>query len=149
MINEVKVQGRLYDAPKFSHTKNNKRIAKVSVGWTKSWEKNGEQKAFTNWFSVTAWGRTADAMQGLGKGDEVLVIGELSVNKYTDQEGNKKMSYSITANKVLNIVPDQQPEYQGGWHQTKNAEPPVVGRAQPSAQASFTEPSFTEEDVPF
>jgi single-strand DNA-binding protein len=53
------------------------------------------------WHTVKAWGKTADyALATLKKGQEVIVLGTLYEDNWTDKDGNKKTSYEIKADNI-------------------------------------------------
>lgn len=81
--------------------------------------KNGEQarliripiavtdfKGDTDYYSVTLFGKTAEAFIKLGetgkikKGMKILVVGRPEVQEYTDRDGNQKTSKSIVGTSV-------------------------------------------------
>lgn len=60
------------------------------------WE-NGE----TSWWTVKLWKKQSEyAKQVLQKGQEVTIVGTISEESWTDDFGNKKSSYEITADTV-------------------------------------------------
>jgi len=55
----------------------------------------------TSWFTVKAWKKLAEHSKGvLKKGQEVIIVGKMSEENWTDQEGNKRTSYEINADSI-------------------------------------------------
>ena len=64
----------------------------------------------TTWFRVFVWNRDAAGHAvALKKGDKVTVTGRLSLNLYTDKEGNQRHSLEINADTV-GVIPKYVPE---------------------------------------
>ena len=74
------------------------RVA-VNEGWTD--RRSGERRERTTWYRVSAWrelGETCNRF--LSKGRQVLVIGTVSVNAYTNREGESAASLELRAREV-------------------------------------------------
>lgn len=71
-------------------------MAKFSVGVST------RRDAETQWFNVTAWGKTAEVvMKYVKKGGSVLVSGELQVRQYQDKQGQTKSSVDVNARELV------------------------------------------------
>lgn len=63
-------------------------------------------KGDTDYYSVTLFGKTAEAFIKLGeggklkKGMKILVVGRPDIQEYTDKDGNKKTSKNIVGTSV-------------------------------------------------
>lgn len=104
---EIKVRGRLGNDPELKTVgPDNTEIVTFSLAHTARHRKNGEwQDGETTWYRVARFGTSAQAiLENLHKGDEVLVIGALKMNTYTDKAGATKTQMEITASDVA-IVP--------------------------------------------
>lgn len=120
---EIKVRGRLGADPELK-TVGSENIQAVifSLAHTPRSKKNGEWvDGDTNWYRVVKFGYGAEAIaQTIKKGDEVLVIGSLKMNNYTDKNGVTKLQMEITANEV-GVVPRiakaKTEQSNGGWEQ--------------------------------
>jgi single-strand DNA-binding protein len=120
---EIKVRGRLGADPELK-TVGSENIQAVifSLAHTPRSKKNGEWvDGDTNWYRVVKFGYGAEAIaQTIKKGDEVLVIGALKMNNYTDKNGVTKLQMEITANEV-GVVPRiakaKTEQLNGGWEQ--------------------------------
>lgn len=64
-------------------------------------DKNGEWQQKTEWHNIVAWRTTAEyAAKYLKKGNLTLVEGEITTRSWEDQQGNKKYSTAIVADRV-------------------------------------------------
>lgn len=119
---EIRVRGRLGNDPELKTVgADNLQLATFSLAHTPRAKKNGEwQDGETTWYRVTRFGLGAEAIaQQVHKGDEVLVIGTLKMNTYTDKNGVEKTQFEITASDI-GVIPkiarkQTQPTNQGGW----------------------------------
>lgn len=101
-LNKVMVIGNVGQEPKIFTFQNGKKKASFSVAASKHYrDANGEQKEQTTWVNCSAFGKLADVVEDyVGKGSQLFVEGELSVNNFTDQNGNKK---SVTEVRVTTL----------------------------------------------
>src|SRR5690349_22207728 len=89
---------RAGDDPELRFTGSGKAVASLSVIATES-RKNQQTNEWedgdsTPWLSVSLWDRAAEALaeSGIGKGDRVLVTGQLFVREYDRKDGTKGQS---------------------------------------------------------
>ena len=55
----------------------------------------------TSWWTVKAWKTLAEQSKGvLKKGQEVIIVGKIYEENWTDQSGNKRTSYEINAESI-------------------------------------------------
>ena len=121
---EIKVRGRLGNDPELKTVADNLSLATFSLAHTPRSKKNGEWvDGETNWYRVVRFGAGAEAIaQTVKKGDEVIVIGTLKMNNYTDKNGVEKTQLEITASEI-GVVPKitkaktQTQPTTGGWEQ--------------------------------
>ena len=53
------------------------------------------------WTTVKVWGKNADhVMSTLKKGQEVIVVGTMAEDTWTDKEGNKRSTYELKADHI-------------------------------------------------
>jgi single-strand DNA-binding protein len=120
---EVRVRGRLGQDPELKTvTADNLPLVTFSLAYTPRSKKNGEWvDGETNWYRVVKFGRGAEAIaDGIKKGDEVIVIGTMKMNNYTDKSGVAKSVMEINASEI-GIIPrasktTTQPKNEG-WEQ--------------------------------
>jgi single-strand DNA-binding protein len=104
---EIRVRGRLGNDPELKTVgADNLSLASFSLAHTPRSKKNGEWvDGETNWYRVIKFGASAEAIaQTLKKGDEVIVIGSLKLNTYTDKNGVEKSQMEISASEI-GVVP--------------------------------------------
>jgi len=104
---EIRVRGRLGNDPELKTVgADNLSLATFSLAHTPRSKKNGEWvDGDTNWYRVVRFGSGAEAVaQTIKKGDEVIVIGTMKLNNYTDKNGVEKTQMEITASEI-GVVP--------------------------------------------
>ena len=121
---EIRVRGRLGNDPESKIVGADKiPVTVFSLAHTPRSKKNGEWvDGDTQWFQVAYFGKRAEAIASTAKkGDEVIVIGTLKMNKYQDRNGVERNGMEITAQEI-GIVPKferakSNNATQGGWEQ--------------------------------
>ena len=117
---EIRVRGRLGNDPETKTVgADNISVAVFSLAHTPRSKKNGQWiDGDTQWFQVAYFGKRAESLaKAAKKGDEVIVIGTLKMNKYTDRNGVEKSGMEITANEIGLVPKAERPQTQaqGGW----------------------------------
>ena len=105
-LNKVMVIGNVGQDPKIFTFQNGKKKATFSIAASKRYrDTNGEQKELTTWVNCVAFGGIADVVENyVEKGSQVYVEGELSVNNFTDQQGNKKFVTEVRVSSLQLLV---------------------------------------------
>lgn len=89
-MNKVILTGNVGKAIEAKETANGNVYANFALGVE-------GYKGATDWIYVTAWGKVAQALtQYTNVGDKLTVEGSVTVNAYTDANGNKVMRQNIT-----------------------------------------------------
>lgn len=110
-------------------------IAKFSIAVDSGY---GDNKK-TNFFNLTAWGKTAETMEKLvKKGTKILVHCEPTQNQYTDKNGNKVNTVDF---RVLNFEFCESKNNQQG-----NNNPPPAPR---DNDGFMNIPDGIDEELPF
>lgn len=101
--NKVQLIGNLGNEPEVKNLENNRKVANFSIAVNEPYKNaQGEKVENTNWFNVTAWGKTAELVEKLlVKGSEVAIEGKLSTRTYEDKDGVKRYVTDITLNEFL------------------------------------------------
>jgi len=100
-LNFVIVEGNLVKDPELKETESGLPFCKFSVANNFSFRKGGEWINDVNFFSVTAWSRTAETcIKYLKKGYPVRIKGRLDQNRYEDKTGKKISFIDITAQTI-------------------------------------------------
>ena len=124
-LNGVSVIGRLTKDPQAYYTQDGKPIAKFSVANNR---KFGQTES-VNFFDISCFGNTANfVLSYMKKGSKVSITGELDQSTWTDNQGVKRISYTIKASSVDGLDPApqkqqgqyQQQEFQDPWDPANN-----------------------------
>lgn len=128
------ITGRLTADPVIRMTQTGKAVTSYRVAVNRSYTKEGDPKA--DFFQVTAFGKAAEFVKRyFTKGQMIAVTGELRLDEYTTQSGEKRMQPTIYANTQ---------DFCGGSKSNQTSKPTSV------PQDDFMQvdaPSFTPIDV--
>jgi len=101
-VNKMIIIGNLGSEPEMRFTPNGNPVTSFSVAT--NWRyttSQGERKEETQWFTVVTWNRLAEQCnQFLNKGRLVYAEGRLRSRSWEGQDGQKRFSNEIIANKV-------------------------------------------------
>ncbi|AEA81608.1 single-stranded DNA-binding protein [Pelagibacteraceae bacterium] len=147
-LNKVLLIGRLGADPEIKQTQGGKGFASLSVATSENWkDKNsGEKKEKTEWHRVVIFneGLVNVVKQYLKKGAQIYVEGQLTTNKYTDNNGQEKYSTQIVLqgyNSTLKMLGGATGSPQGGVDQSS------ASSSLPSDDMSS--PADLDDEVPF
>jgi len=147
-LNKVLLIGRLGADPEIKQTQGGKGFASLSVATSENWkDKNsGEKKEKTEWHRVVICneGLVNVVKQYLKKGAQIYVEGQLTTNKYTDNNGQEKYSTQIVLqgyNSTLKMLGGATGSPQGGVDQSS------ASSSLPSDDMSS--PADLDDEVPF
>jgi single-strand DNA-binding protein len=147
-LNKVLLIGRLGADPEIKQTQGGKGFASLSVATSESWkDKNsGEKKEKTEWHRVVIFneGLVNVVKQYLKKGAQIYVEGQLTTNKYTDNNGQEEYSTQIVIqgyNSTLKMLGGATGSPQGGVDQSS------ASSSLPSDDMSS--PADLDDEVPF
>ncbi len=145
-LNKVLLIGRLGNDPEIKQMQNGKSVARLSVATSESWkDKNsGEKKEKTEWHRVVIFneGLVNVVQQYLKKGAQIYIEGQLSTNKYTDNNGQEKYSTQIVLqgyNSTLKML--------GGASKSGDSSMDQSSSSLPSDE--INPPSNLDDEVPF
>jgi len=101
-INVIVIKGNCTAKPELSYTPSGTAVAKFSIGMTEKYKtKAGEQQERASFFNVCVWKKQAESCaEYLTKGQEVVISGRLSFDRWKDKEGQSHSRVYITANTV-------------------------------------------------
>lgn len=96
-FNQIMLLGNLGKEPEFLFTLTGKAICKCSIAVN---EKSGD-KSKTTWFNLVFWERLAEiAEKYLEKGSQIMIVGRMCCDEYTDKEGKKGRSWYVTVSQM-------------------------------------------------
>lgn len=102
-LNKVSIIGNLGSDTEMRYAPSGKPVTTFRVAVNTRYKDNqGESKEETEWFSIVAWGKTAELCnQYLHKGSLVYVEGRNRTRSWGGQDGQKHYKTELIANKVL------------------------------------------------
>ena len=62
-----------------------------------------KEQEHTNWHAIVCYGRLADMIERLNKGDNVLIEGVLQIREFTPADGSKRRVYEVIARTIAKI----------------------------------------------
>ena len=101
--NRITIVGNVGNDPEVRSTAGGTTVANLRVAVSER-EKapSGAWVDVTEWFSVTCFGKTAEAVRDhVAKGKQLLVEGKLRTRKWEDREGNARTSTEIVADRIV------------------------------------------------
>ena len=129
--------GRLGREPKPITTKTGKAMTVASLAVTVPSREDGETVDATQWLSVTAFGRIADDLAQLGKGDMVSVMGRVQLRRYQSQDGAAREDLELVADSLVSA---------------RTSRPAGKGKARSSSSLTSTPdhaPPEFDDEIPF
>ncbi len=102
-LNKVMVIGNLGTDPEMRFTPSGNQVTSFRLATTRTYTTSeGERKQDTEWFTVVTWGKLAETCnQFLAKGRRAYVEGRLSTRTWEGQDGQKRFTTEIVANRVI------------------------------------------------
>jgi len=119
MFQKIIIVGNLGRDPEMRYTPSGQAVTNFSVATNRQYtDSSGQRVKETTWFRVSAWGRQAETCnQYLRRGSKVLVEGRMNVDGetggprvWTDQNGNVRASFEITATSIQFLSTRQEDE---------------------------------------
>ena len=101
-LNQVRIDGRLVDAPKVKFLDSGARVATLKVANNRYYKgrEDPDWKEKTGFFEVEAWNALADSVAGMSKGQPVHIEGALGQDQWTDDEKKQHSRVVIEATKI-------------------------------------------------
>jgi len=128
-INSIIISGRLTRDIELKYTPNGTAVAKLSLAFDRSYQKDGEWQQETSYIDVVVWDKRAGkCAENLYKGSPVIVEGYLQTRSYQDRNNQNRKITEIVANKVSFLEKGED-----------------VSQQEPDKQQE----AVTDEDVPF
>ncbi len=106
MLNKAILMGRLTRDPELRHTQSNIPVASFSLAVERDFASraaasDGQRQRETDFFDIVAWRGTAEFVSKyFVKGQLVAVCGRLQQRKWTDKDGNNRISVEVIADEV-------------------------------------------------
>jgi single-strand DNA-binding protein len=142
-MNQCSFIGNLGRDAESKVTGGGKTYLRFSIAVRPNYVPKGTEKPVPNWINVVLWGKTAEYMAGLGKGERVFVSGEYQTRTYQKKDGTTGYSHeinSVVCHRVAkNAAPSSSSGGEPGYGGAPGYDPEVPGSAG----------GFTEDDIPF
>lgn len=101
MLNRILIMGRLGRDPEIRTTQSGIPVASFSLAVDRDFKDKTTGERETDWINVTAWRATAElAEKYLAKGRMCVVDGRLQMRKWTDKDGNDRISAEVVAGSI-------------------------------------------------
>lgn len=103
--NSIIIHGNLTHEPKIQ-TFNGRSFCSFQIASTRSWAgQDGEEKSYTDFLPVTAWGKIADSIteQEISKGALIAIEGNLRSSRY-EKDGEQRSHIFISARSINNVL---------------------------------------------
>lgn len=100
--------GRLTRDPEF-FGEGDKQRAVFSVAYNRG---RGDNRK-PNFIDCIAWGKRADIMRDFGKGDGIMVTGDLEQDSYNNKEGNRVNRVQVNVNSITATRSTRRPDGEG------------------------------------
>jgi len=133
------------------YTQGGTTIASFSIVSSSKYKTQaGEQREDTCFISATAFGRQAETLnQYIKKGSKLFVRGDLKLETWTDQQGQKKSKHSVTIKEFefLDCKDNntQQPQNSGYAQQQSQSAP----TQQKAPETSIPDIDISDDEIPF
>ena len=119
MLNHIVIMGRLTRDPELRSTQsqNPVNVASFTVAVDQDYAPSGQEKK-TDFIDCVAWRSTGEFVSKyFQKGSMIVVSGRLQSRKWTDREGNNRVSWEIVAD---NVYFGESKKNQDSWNNAPN-----------------------------
>ena len=142
-FNKVILMGRLTSDPELKQSQNGTSVTSFNLAVDRRFNKEGQPKQ-TDFITIVAWKQTAEFIcKYFGKGQAMLVCGELQTRSWTDNNGNKHYATEVLASEVKFCEAKNNSEGTSPSH-NQNGSQSEFGGIQPQFETMSS-----EEDLPF
>ncbi|MBP3359587.1 MAG: single-stranded DNA-binding protein [Clostridia bacterium] len=140
MLNVVSLAGRITHDIELKELQSGQKVVSFSVAVQRNFKNDGEY--VSDFFNCQAWGNTAEFLcKYFKKGQEIALSGELLTRKYTDKDGNNRVSTYIN---VANVT------YFGGSNKSSGEVKSDTEQTAPQPISTEGLPDLRDEDdLPF
>lgn len=139
MMNHITLMGRLTRDPELRRTQSGIPVTFFSLAVPRDFRDKESGEATTDFIDIVAWRHNADFVSNyFTKGRVAVVEGRLQLRNWTDNEGNKRRSAEVLAERV----------YFGDYTKDAAASPKAPRAAGP-VPASAGYEAEADEELPF
>lgn len=99
MLNRIIIMGRLTATPELKKTQTGVSVCSITVAVDRDHRNDGEK--VTDFIEVVAWRQTAEFICNyFTKGKAIIVDGHMQSRKWTDKNGQNRLSWEIEAERI-------------------------------------------------
>jgi single-strand DNA-binding protein len=149
-FNKIILVGNLGRDPELRYTPQGVAVCDFSMATNeRKKDKSGEYQDVPTWFRITLWRNQAEnAAKYLKKGNPVYIEGRLSLEEWTDRDGNTRQTLTVQATDMHFISGGRNDDYANEQSETPqfagpSSAPASGGGAAPRAQTPV------DDDIPF
>lgn len=144
-MNRLTIIGNLTRDPELRTTSTGINVCTFTVAVNRRQRSQTANQPEADFFRVTAWRQLGEICQRyLAKGRKVAVVGPVSVNSYTANDGSTRFSLEVTADDVEFLSSRSDDAAYASAAPTASARPAATA---PAAEEGFDE--VEEEELPF
>jgi len=148
VFNKAILVGRLCNDPELRYTPSGVAVANFRLAVDRQFT-NPQGERETDFIDIVAWRQDAEfAANYLGKGRLVLIDGRIQVRNWTTQDGQKRRSVEVVADRVRGLDrprEGQAPAAEGGAPAAEGGAPGGEGGA-PGGEGETKQPSGLDEE---
>ncbi|HQU92826.1 MAG TPA: single-stranded DNA-binding protein [Pyrinomonadaceae bacterium] len=151
-FNKIILVGNLGRDPELRYTPQGLAVCDFSMATNeRKKDKSGEYQNVPTWFRVTLWRNQAElASKYLTKGSQVYVEGRVSLEEWTDRDGNTRQTLTVQGTDMQFIGSGARNEDFGGDSETPQfAGPANAGSSSSGSTGSAAAPAAADDDIPF
>ena len=102
MLNRIIIMGRLTRDPELRRTQSGTAVCTFTVAVDRDRQSRDTQEKQTDFIDVTVWRQTAEFVcKYFNKGKMIIVEGSMQSRKWTDKNGQNRVSWEIAATNVM------------------------------------------------
>ena len=148
-FNKIILVGNLGRDPELRYTPQGVAVCDFSMATNeRKKDKSGEYQDVPTWFRVTLWRNQAEnAAKYLKKGNPVYIEGRLSLEEWTDRDGNTRQSLTVQATDMHFISGGRSDDFAAEPSDTPQFAGPASAPSRGTGSAPASAPS--DDDIPF
>ncbi|MDD4895768.1 MAG: single-stranded DNA-binding protein [Atribacterota bacterium] len=145
--------GRLTRDPELRYTPSGRAVCRFGLAINRSYKnQEGTNVEDTLFINISVWGKQAEyCSQFLKKGRRIAVNGELRSNSWQDREGNKRITFEISARTIqfLDYLKDLDSTTDNKYPKAGAYKEEDSGEENAEEENSLVDEDSNEEDIPF
>ena len=155
-VNKVILVGNLGQTPELKYTPSGQAVCNLSIATNEAWTgKDGQKQEKTEWHRLVLFGKLAElAGQYLQKGRQVYIEGKLQTRSWQDKDGQTRYTTEVVG-QTMQFLGGNAAGTSANNNANAGRSPSYPSQDNASQNNNYqstsfqTEPTFTEEDVPF